>query len=76
MKEYEEVRGVIVGGNWVSWALFYDGRCQCGNVQRATDEATAQQDATALMQRLVTEHSGAPCYLYGDASKWEVRVYH
>lgn len=69
----DNVSGVIVGGDYVSWQLFYDERPQGSKEYAETDEAAtlaARQKHATLMRK----YSGFPCYLYpGD--KWEIRLW-
>jgi hypothetical protein len=71
---YDDVRGVIIGGDYVSWRLYYDDRPQ-GGTEYADSEEEAVSAGRLLCSRLKREFCGWPCYLYPDNSKWEVRVY-
>jgi hypothetical protein len=68
---YDDVRGVIIGGDWVNWQLFYDGRPQGGKEIAANDEE-AIEAARAKCAKLKAEW--CEFGLYKDASKWEVRL--
>jgi hypothetical protein len=65
-------RGVIVGGNYVSGQVYFDGRPQ-GDKLYANSEEELVQLAQQRIKSLTDEFSGWPCYLYkGD--KWELRI--
>lgn len=69
---YDDVNGVIIGGDYVSWQLFYDGRPQ-GQKQSAANDDEAIEMAEQRCKELKVEFGGFPCYLYPD-DKWEVRL--
>ncbi len=72
---YDTTRGIIIGGNYISWALYYDGRPQgMSNWDRADNDDEAIAAARVLRDRLIMEYGGSPCFLYQDPAKWEVRL--
>lgn len=70
----EEVEGIVIGGEFICWQLFYDGRSQ-GRIENADNDAQAIDAAKAEMNKLIEKFAGFPCYLYPDKSKWEVRIW-
>lgn len=72
---YDTTRGIIIGGNYTHWSLFYDGRPQgMGDWGHADSDDEAIAAAKLLRNKLVTEYGGSPCFLYQDPSKWEARL--
>lgn len=69
----DNVSGVIIGGNYIAWRLFYDGRPQ-GGKQYTDDDATALAQASARIDELKATYAGYPCYLY-PSDLWEVRLW-
>ena len=72
--DYDDVNGVIVGGDSIGWCVAYDGRTQSQKQYADTSEA-AESAGRALIATLKAECCGHPLYLYPDAPKWEVRIY-
>lgn len=70
----DDVRGVIIGGESVQSALFYDGRQQGADIY-ADSEQEAVEIGNARRDKLVAELGGHPCYLYQQHELWEVRIY-
>lgn len=70
----EEVNGIVVGGDFVTGQLFYDGRSQSQKLY-AQSESELMEYATELMNKLKAENGGYPTYLYQDNNKWELRIY-
>lgn len=70
----EDVRGIIIGGNYVHASLFYDGRQQGRDVY-ADSEAEAIEKCKAMRDERIKEFGGHPCYLYQQPELWEVRIY-
>lgn len=68
------VSGVIVGGAYTAWQLFYDGRPQGGKEYADTDEK-AIEAARQKHAALLSEYAGFPCYLYPNPAMWEVRLW-
>ena len=75
MIPYEEVRGMIIGGDYVGWRVYYDGSPQMFAKQYADTEALAIEEGTAYIQSLKDTCCGHPLYLYPDTTKWEIRIY-
>jgi hypothetical protein len=71
---YDDVNGVIVGGDYVGWCVAYDERPQ-SDKQYADNAEQAIAQGTALIAELKAKYCGHPCYLYPDATKWTVRIY-
>ena len=72
---YDTTRGVIVGGNYTAWELYYDGRPQgMSEWGYADNDDEAIAAAKLLRDKLVTEYGGSPCFLYQDPTRWEVRL--
>ena len=69
----DNVNGVIVGGDYVSWQVFYSGRSQTGK-NYADNEKQARGYAEVVIQRLKSEFKGFPCYLFQDDSRWDIRI--
>lgn len=66
--------GVIVGGDSIPYAIFYDGRQQ-GRKKYAETEEKAIETGKEEIAQLKHEYCGYPHYLYHDVSKWEIRIY-
>lgn len=72
---YDDVTsGVIVGGNSIPYAIFYDNRQQ-GQREYAESEENAIEAGKNAIAQLKHEYCGYPYYLYHDVSKWEIRIY-
>lgn len=71
---YDDVRGTVIGGNYVGWCVAYDERPQSDKRYAANDDE-ALAKGKALIAELKAKWAGHPCYLYPDASKWTVRIY-
>lgn len=71
---YDDVRGIIIGGDYISWQLFYDGRPQ-GQKEYADTEYEGEEAAKEKCAELKAQYQGYPCYLYPDDSKWEIRIW-
>jgi len=71
---YDDVTGIIIGGNELSCGLFYDGR-NIGGKWYADNQDEAMVKARELKAEQIKENGGHPCYLYQDDSKWELRIF-
>jgi hypothetical protein len=70
---FDDVSGVVIGGNELSCALFYDSKQQkCSFL--ADNDKEAMQIARRIKQKLLDDFGGRPCFLYRDDSKWELRI--
>lgn len=72
--DIEETGGIIIGGEYVIWKLFYDGRQQT-NGEPADNDSEAIAAAKAKRDELRNKFKGFPCYLFPDDEKWEVRIW-
>jgi hypothetical protein len=70
----DDVRGVVIGGDSVQAALFYDGRQQGSDVYADSDQEAVEK-CKAMRDERVKELGGHPCYLYQEPELWEVRIY-
>lgn len=70
----DNVSGIIVGGSYVAWQVFYGDRSQGGRNYSDTVEQ-AEADAIAAIDALRAEHCGPPCYLYPDSSLWIIKIW-
>lgn len=70
----DEANGIVVGGIRAVGRLYYDNRPQGPQMSCDTEEELREQ-AQHCFARLKAEHSGYPCYLYADDSKWELRLF-
>lgn len=68
----DDVNGTIIGGDWVDWKLFYEGRQQ-GPRHIAPDDETAMNDAIDLLNTWRTEDWFYDVYPRRDKEAWEVR---
>jgi len=66
----ETVRGIIIGGDHITWRLHYDGVPVWTTLDHYT-EAEAMTCATGIKRKLVL----ADPRKYPDNSKWEMRIY-
>lgn len=66
----EIVRGIIIGGDHITWKLHYDGAPVWSTLDHDT-EAEAMTCATTVKHRLIAENPRK----YPDNSKWEMRIY-
>lgn len=71
----EETDGIIIGGEYVVWELYYDGRRQTSHRHPADNDAEAIAAAKVKRNELRDKFKGFPCYLYPDDDKWEVRIW-
>lgn len=69
----EEVRGIVIGGNYVSWQVFYNGVMQ-SQKDYAENDAQAIELGTALIAQRMKDFGGYPCYLFPEKA-WEIRIY-
>jgi hypothetical protein len=68
---YDEVNGTVIGGNWLTGQIFYDGRSQSQKFTADTEQElrdTAEQKVKELKEL-------RSIGLYQDNSKWELRIY-
>lgn len=72
---YDDVHGVVVGGDYVPWVVAYDERPQ-SQKQYAANDDEAIAAGKALIAELKAKYCGEPCHLYPDASKWTVRLFY
>ena len=67
----DDVRGMIVGGDYLMCRLVYDGRTQKDFLARTDDEAL--QMAKHWKSELMSDCGLAAKYIYPD-EKWELRI--
>lgn len=69
---YDDVNGTVIGGNWLSGKVFYDGR-----PQSQTFTADTEQELIILAKNKMNtlKSENCPIGLYPDNSKWELRIY-
>jgi hypothetical protein len=65
----DDVNGIIIGGDYISWQLFYDGRSQ-SRVEYSQSEQEAVLKASAMVSELKKEFSSIGLFC---EDKWEVR---
>jgi len=68
---YDDVNGIIVGGNELHGRIFYDNRQQ-GNDLYADSENELKTIANDKIESLKKEYAGI-CYC--DGKEWELRIY-
>jgi hypothetical protein len=73
-QQVDDVRGIIIGGNFVSWQLFYDGRHQSG-LQYADNSELAESQARSQVAEMRAKYKDEFKRLYPDESKWEMRIW-
>jgi len=69
---YDEPQGIIIGGNYETGQLFYDGQPQGGKFTADT-QTELLKIAKIRKTELIKEYGGYPCFCYQDDSKWEMR---
>ena len=69
---YDDVNGTVIGGNWFTGQIFYDGRSQ-SQAFTADTENELKQIAQDRVNNLKKENCSIG--LYPDNSKWELRIY-
>lgn len=70
----DNVSGVIVGGDYMGWQIFYDGRPQSQKYYADSEEEALTLAKTKIETRK-QQFYGYPCYLYPDPTKWEIRLW-
>ncbi len=70
----DDVRGVVIGGDYCAWQAVYDGRTQSGKYYADTADE-AEQTGRACIDALKAECCGHPCYLYPDDALWSLRLW-
>ena len=73
-KSTEEVNGIIIGGEYFTGAIYYDGRKQKDILVADTEEGLIKM-AEDIVKDFKDRLQGYPCFLYPDNSKWELRIY-
>lgn len=68
----EEVRGVIIGGDFTAWMLCYDGK-PVSSRRFSDNDDEAIKDATKLKHHLMAENKVLG--LYQDPNKYDVRLW-
>lgn len=71
----DDVRGVIIGGDFLTGRVFYDGREQRYQAFYADTEEELIAQAREFVEEMKAKFKDSPCYLYPDDSKWELRIY-
>ncbi len=72
MTYYDEPCGILIGGWYVPWQLYYEDRAQ-NQKQYADTEDEALATGTAEMNRLKAENK--PIGLYPNDDAWTVRIW-
>lgn len=73
MRAFEEVNGIIVGGEWKTGRLFYEGRPQREQFTGDTDEdLRAKAD---IMLRAIKDECGQAFEMIYPNSVWELRIF-
>lgn len=68
---YDDVNGTVIGGDFFSGEIFYDGRSQSQKIYGDTE-----QELISLAEEKVQELKKLQTIgLYPDNSKWELRIY-
>lgn len=70
---FDETRGIVIGGDFVSWQLFYDGRPQSTKLS-ADNPLHAIQLAKEKLEEIRKDCGRAFKLIYPD-NKWEVRIW-
>ena len=70
----DDVNGVIVGGDFKSGALYYEGRIQGQVVHEDTEEVLIRR-LTDDIRRRIADCGAAVDYIYPDSNAWEIRIY-
>ena len=74
MADYaDDVRGVIIGGDWFNWQLFYDSRPQSRRMPADTEQL-AENAGRAAYQRIMAECGQVFKDIY-PLDKWEIRIW-
>lgn len=68
---FDDVNGICIGGDHVSWRLVYDGRLQTIYKQFAIDEGDAVARAGAMIYELTEQNP----LVYTDSSLWTIQIY-
>jgi len=68
---FDEVNGTVIGGDFFSGEIFYDGRTQSRRIHADTEQELIDL-AEAKVKELKELRSIG---LYQDNSKWELRIY-
>ena len=71
---YDDVNGAIVGGDFKSGALYYNGRIQ-GQVVNEDSEELLIKRLTDDIRRKIKDCGDAVNYIYPENNSWEVRLY-
>ena len=70
----DDVRGVVIGGDYVGWQVMYEDRPQSGKYYASTAE-DAKAAGRERIADLKSVNCGAPCYLYPDPTLWTIRLW-
>lgn len=70
--DFDEVDGIVIGGDYFTGQIYYDGRQQ-SQIFYADTEDELRNQANNIVSDLKREN--CPFGLYDDSSKWELRIY-
>lgn len=70
---YDDVNGTIIGGDYVTGQLFYDGRAQTGTFYADSDDELIEM-ARTKKRELIASVEGV-LGIYEDDSLWQLRIY-
>jgi len=70
----DDVTGTIIGGNFKSGALYYEGRRQGQTVHEDSEELLIKR-LTDDVRRKIADCGAAVDYVYPDNNAWEIRFY-
>jgi len=70
----DDVNGVIVGGDFKSGALYYNGRMQGQPVHENSEELLIKR-LTDDMRRMIADCGAAVDHIYPSNDAWEIRIY-
>lgn len=75
----EDVRGMIIGGDWISWKLYYKGKSVGSNARTGMQHSDTEEEALEIAREMIKEAQAiaAICYplRYNDKSQWHIRVF-
>jgi hypothetical protein len=72
---YDETNGVVIGGDFYTGKVYYDGRCLTSFKHFAETEEELMEWARTIKHRAIEEAALTWGNLYPDDSKWELRIY-
>lgn len=71
----EDVRGMIIGGDWISWKLYYGDTCMQHSMNNSdTDEEAIETARMAIKAEQAIWRAIDP-RRYNDNTQWTIRIF-